>query len=158
MTILWLANQVWVFKNEDISVIVTKLQSLRKKMVDVFFKSSEILQTAVVLDTQKTVTAKLFIERYLPKSSKLFKYLRPNWRMYTFFCHHDNTPVHLTKACTDSLSMARLKLLEQPRRCPDLVPWHFTLFPHVKMMRKRKRFYKGEVLLMAWGSKCADVT
>lgn len=147
-------NKVWVFDDDDTPVIVRKSRSVKKKMIAVFFKSSGILER-VVLDTQKTVTAKWYTEQCLPKVIGSMKNLRPKSRMDTWYLHHDNAPAHRAKACTEYLTTTGLKLLEHPPYSPDLAPCDFALFPHVKMKLKGRRFSSDEDLLRAWDNECA---
>lgn len=147
-------NKIWVFDEEDTPVAVRKSRSVKKKMIVVFFKSSGIVKR-VVLDTQKTVTAKWYTENCLLQVIESLKSLRPNSRMDTWFFHHDNAPAHRAKVSTDYLTSTGLKLLEHPPYSPDLAPCDFALFPHVKMKLKGRRFSSDEDLLRAWDNECA---
>jgi hypothetical protein len=50
-------NNVWVFEDENTLVSVRKSQSVKKRMVAVFFTVRGVVE-CVVLETQKTVTVK----------------------------------------------------------------------------------------------------
>lgn len=149
-------NKVWVFDDEHTPVAVRKSRSVKKKMIAVFFRSSGIVER-VVLDTQKTVTAKWYTEQCLAKVIESLKNLRPKSRMDTWYLHHDNAPAHRARACTEYLATTGLKLLEHPPYSPDLAPCDFALFPHVKMKLKGRRFSSDEDLLRAWDNECASL-
>ena len=65
-------SSVWVFPDEQPPTKVKRQRSVGKKMVATFFSTSGHLAT-VVLEDQRTVTAKWYIEVWLPKYSKKFR-------------------------------------------------------------------------------------
>lgn len=79
--------KVWVFKYTPVGV--RKLRLVEKKMIPVFLKSTGIL-LPVILDTQKPVTAKCYIEQWLPKVVEFHKNVQPNSRMKSWIFRHNN--------------------------------------------------------------------
>lgn len=123
-------------------------------MIVVFFKSSGVVEL-IILDKQKTVTTKWYIEQYLPKVIKFLKNLRPKSRINIWILHHGSFTAHRPKNVTECLATTKLKLLEQPLCSPDLAPYDLKLFPHGKIKQKGIRFSSDDSLLNAWDYKCA---
>lgn len=100
-----------IVKSDFIGICVNKnrksekLQTVKKKMIAIMFKSSGIKQS------HWSHCLKLL---YLLKT-------QPNSRM-------------------DYLLNTKLKLFEHPFNTPDLAPYNFAMFSHVKMKLKRRRF------------------
>jgi histone-lysine N-methyltransferase SETMAR len=73
-----------------------------------------------------------------------------------WFFHHDNSPAHRCKVCTEYLPSTGLKVLEHPPYSPDLAPCDFALFPYVKN-RLKGRWFSNDDLLRAWDDECAQI-
>ncbi|CAB3252061.1 unnamed protein product [Arctia plantaginis] len=86
-------SKVWVFQDEDTPTSVKMSQTVKTRMVAVFFSKRVILST-IVLDKQKTVTASWYTEKCLPRVLEALKNERPNSRLDTWFLHQDNAPAH----------------------------------------------------------------
>ncbi|UYV63883.1 hypothetical protein LAZ67_2005883 [Cordylochernes scorpioides] len=102
----------------------TKFGSLKVKAYLCLYENIDALRRKSVRhwEIKKTFTTKWYTEKYLPKVVEAIKKLRPNSRTDTWLFHHDNAPVHRSKACADYLARTELKLLEHPPYSPDLAP------------------------------------
>ena len=53
---------------------------------------------------------------------------------------HDNAPVHVTRSLLDMLDAWDWEVLQHPPYSPDLSPFDFFLFPHLKKKLRGIRF------------------
>jgi hypothetical protein len=109
------------------------------RQVALFFAIRGVVER-VVLETQKTVTAKWYTEECLHRVVQAMRNIRPRSRADTWFLHHDNAPAHRSKVCTEYLTSSRLKVLEHPSYSPNLALFDFALFPYMKIRLKRDGF------------------
>jgi hypothetical protein len=112
---------------------------VKKRMVAVFFTVRGVVER-MVLETQKTVTAKWYTDECLPRVVQAVKKIRPRSRADTWFLHHDNAPAHRSKVYTECFPSTGLKVLEYPPYSQYLAPCVFALLPYARNRLKGRRF------------------
>lgn len=136
----------WVFPSEELPTKVKRGRSVGKKMVASFFGRIGHYAT-IVLEDQKTVTAKWYTNNCLPLVLEKVREKRPRSRI---LLHHDNASSHTAKQTIDYLATANVELLGHPPYSPDLAPCDFYLFPKIKEKLRGKRFMDAEEAVAAF--------
>ena len=119
-------RNILVYEGEENPTQARKSRSVGKGMMVGFFGKRDVIKM-VMLEHQKTVTAKWYTETCLPRLMETLSNLRPELRMDSWFLHLDNTPAHRAHTTTDFLKKPRIKILNHPPYNPYLAPW--TLDP-----------------------------
>lgn len=142
-------SSVWVFPDEQPPTKVKRQRSVGKKMVATFFSTSGHLAT-VVLEDQRTVTAKWYTEVCLPKVFSKIQEKRPRTGLRGILLHHDNASSHTANATIEFLEKTSVKLMTHSPYSPDLAPCDFFLFPNVKNRMRGHRFPSPEDAVAAY--------
>jgi len=65
---------------------------------------------------------------------------RPEIPLERFILHQDNAPAHTAAATQLEISVLGMKQMSHPPYSPDLAPFDFAIFPHIKLQLKGVRF------------------
>ena len=135
---------------------VVRSRSVAKQMVVVFVRKSDPV-ALVPLETQRTVTARWYVEECLPRVLESIHELRPRTRHRGILLHHDNAPAHTAKLTQEFLARESVQLLQHPPYSPDLAPLDFFVFPRVKLQLRGKRFESPEEAVEAFNEILRDI-
>ena len=150
-------SSVWVFPDEQPPTKVKRQRSVGKKMMATFFSMSGHLAT-VVLEDQRAVTAKWYIEVCLPQVFSKIQEKRPRTRLGGILLHHDNASYHTANATIAFLEKTPVKLMTHPAYSPDLAPCDIFLFPNVKNRMRGHRFPSPEDAVAAYNKELSAMS
>ena len=120
-------SSVWVFPDEQLPTKVKRQRSVRKKMVATFFSSGHV--AAIVLEDQRTVTAKWYTEVWLPQVFSKIQEKRPRTELRGILLHHDNASSHTANAKIAFLEKTLVKLITHPAYSRPYQPGPVRHFP-----------------------------
>ena len=126
-------------------------------MVASFFSTSGHLAT-VLLEDQRTVTAKWYTEVCLPQVFSKIQEKRPRTGLRGILLHHGNASSHTATATIAFLEKTLVKLMTHPASSPDLAPCDFILFPNVKNRMRRHRFPSSEDDVAAYNEELSAMS
>ena len=126
-------------------------------MVATFFSTSGHLAT-VVLEDQRTVTAKWYTEVCLPQVFSKIQEKRPRTGLRGILLHHDNATSHTANATIAFLEKTPVKLMTHPAYSPDLAPCDIFLFPNVKNRMRGRRFPSPEDAVAAYNEELSAMS
>ena len=126
-------------------------------MVATFFSTSGHLAT-VVLEDQRTVTAKWYTEVWLPQVFSKIQEKRPRTRLRGILLHHDNASSHTANATISFLEMMLVKLMTHPAYSPDLAPCDIFLLPNVKNHMRGHQFPSPEDAVAAYNEELSAMS
>ena len=121
-------------------------------MVATFFSTSGHLAT-VVLEDQRTVTAKWNTEVLLPQVFSKIQEKRPRTGLQGILLHHDNASSHTANATIPFLEKTLVKLMTHPAYSPDLAPCDIFMFPNVKNRMRGHKFPSPEDAVAAYNEE-----
>ena len=136
---------------------VKRKRSVGKKMVATFFSTSAHPAT-VVLEDQRTVTAKWYTEVWLPQVFSKNQKKRPRTGLRGILLHHDNASSHTANATIAFPEKTPVKLMTHPAYSPDLAPCYFLLFPNVKNRMRRQQFPSPDDAVAAYNEKLSAMS
>ena len=151
-------SSVWVFPDEQLPTKVKRQRSVGKKMVATFFSTSGNLAT-VVLEHQRTVTAKWNTEVWLPKVFSKFR-RRGQVQDCEDFCSNmtDNASSHTANATIAFLEKTLVKLMTHPAYSPDLAPCDIFLIPNVKNRMRGHQFPSQQDAVAAYNEELSAMS
>lgn len=149
-------SMVWVFDDEPPPTKVVRDKSVKKQMVDVFFRRTDVV-AVVPLQQGRTVTAAWFTEVALPAAFKRLQEERPRAGLRGILLHQDNAPAHTAAKTIDFLHDSGVQLLPHPPHSPDLAPSDFFLFPEAKKRLRGKRFESVDGAIAAFRDVLDDI-
>ena len=126
-------------------------------MVATFFSTSGLLAT-VVLEDQRTVTAKWYTEVWLPQVFSNIQEKRPRTGLRGILLHHDNASSHTANATIMFLENPPVKLMTHPAYSPDLAPCDIFLFPNVKNRMRGHRFPSPDDAVAAYNEELSAMS
>ena len=118
-------------------------------MVATFSSTCGHLAT-VVLEDQRTVTAKWYTDVWLPQVFSKIQEKRPRTGLRGILLHHDNASSHTANATISFLEKTPVKLMTHPAYSPDLPPSDIFLFLNVKNRMRGHQFPSAEDAVAAY--------
>lgn len=103
--------------------------------------------TTIPVEEQRTVTADWYVNHCLPKVFEEVRTLDPR---SAITLHHDNAPEHTALATREFVAAEGVQLMSYPPYSPDLAPYDFFVFPHVKSQLLWKRYDSSQEAIRAF--------
>ena len=150
-------SSVWVFADEQPPTKVKRPRSVGKNMVATSFSTSGHLAT-VVLEDQRTVTAKWYTEVWLPQVFSKIQEKRRRTGLRGLLLHHDNASFHIANASISFLEKTPVKLMTHPAYSPDLALCDIFLFPNVKNCMRGHQFPSPEDAVAAYNEELSAMS
>ena len=126
-------------------------------MVATFFSTSGHLAT-VVLEDQRTVTAKWYAEVWFPQVFSKIQEKRPRTGLRGILLHHGNASSYTANATISFLEKMPVKLVTHPAYSPDLAPCDIFLFLNMKNRMCGHRFPSPEDAVAAYNEELSAVS
>ena len=126
-------------------------------MVVTFFSTTGQLAT-VVLEDQRTVTAKWYTDVWLPQVFSKIQEKRPSTGLRGILLHHDNASSHTANATIAFLEKTPVKLITHPAYSPDMAPCDIFLFPNVKNLMRGHQFPSSEDAVAAYNEELSAMS